>query len=81
MSEMELIPKSDPQYFEQSSYELYDRHLYQLDFQEGKSLIFDDYEQLRVFWFEQIRNWHGCVVTVLDKDAKKESGSTKGFGN
>jgi len=75
-----LIPKSDPQYFEQSSYESYDRHLYRLDFQEGKSITFDDYEQLRAFWFEQIRNWHGCVVTVLDKDAKKESGSTKGFG-
>ena len=76
-----LISKSDPQYFEQSSYEPYDRHQYRLDFQEGKSIIFDDYEQMRVFWFEQVRNWHNCTVTILDKNAQKEIGSTKGFGN
>jgi len=78
---MNLIQPSDPLYFKQTSDEPYDRHQYRLDFEEGKSIIFDDYEQMRSFWFEQIRNWHGCTVTILDKDAQKKSRNTKGFGN
>lgn len=78
---MKLIPKTDSRYFEQSSYEPYDRHDYRVDFPDGRSIIFDDYEQLRLVWFEHIRNWNDCTVTVLDKNAPKESRSTKGFGN
>jgi len=78
---MNLIQPSDPLYFKQTSDEPYDRHQYRLDFEEGKSIIFDDYEQMRSFWFEKIRNWHECTVTILDKDVQKKSRNTKGFGN
>jgi len=78
---MNLIQPSDPLYFKQTSDEPYDRHQYRLDFEEDKSIIFDDYEQMRSFWFEKIRNWHECTVTILDKDVQKKSRNTKGFGN
>ena len=76
---MKLIESDDPQYFEQSSYEPYDRHNYEIKFLDGRTLMFEDCEQMRAVWFQNIRNWEGCIVEVID--AKKESGSTKGFGN
>ena len=77
---MKLIQPDDPQYFEQSSHESYDRHRYKIVFDDGRFLIIDDYEQMRALWFQQVRNWDNCVVEVID--AKKESRtSTKGFGN
>jgi hypothetical protein len=76
---MKLISPSDPQYFELSSKEPYDRHKYKVLFPDGRSLMFDDYEEMRAVWFQHIRNWKGCIVEVID--AKKESRtSTKGFG-
>ncbi len=65
-------------YFEQTSNEPYDRHQYQLEF-NGKSIIFDDYDQLRSHWFECVRNWSDCTVTVLDrkKNKKKINGGFK----
>ncbi len=73
----QLIGPSDPLYFTETSGGSYDRHDYQLVFDNGnKSVIFDDYEQMRAYWFECVRNWGNCVVNVLDKETKKE---TKGF--
>jgi len=78
---MKLIPKTDSRYFELSSEQSYDRHNYMVNFTDGHSLIFEDYEEMRAVWFQYLRNWEGCTVTVIDKDAKKESRtSTKGFG-
>ena len=77
---MKLIEPNDPQYFELSSEDPYDRHNYKVMFPDGRSVIFEDYEQMRVVWFQHMRNWEGCIVEVID--AKKESRtSTKGFGN
>ena len=60
-------------WFEQTSNEPYDRHQYLLYFQ-GKSIIFDDYDMMRSYWFNNVRNWGNATVTVLDrKQIKKKS--------
>ena len=40
---MELIRPGDPQYFEQSSYEDYDRHHYKVVGKNGESIVVEDY--------------------------------------
>ena len=44
---MKLIDPSDPLYFHQTSDKPYDRHHYKLQFSNGRSVVFEDYEQLR----------------------------------
>jgi len=68
-------PSQLPEWFAQTSDEPYDRHQYELQF-NGKSVIFDDYEQMRAYWFECVRNWGNCKVNVLDKKQIKKK--TKG---
>ena len=63
----ELIIESDPRYFTCTSDESYDRHTYKLVSNNKKSVIFDSYEHLRLYWFENARNWKNCSVHVLDK--------------
>tara|TARA_Y100000996_G_C22395869_1_gene591143 strand:- start:560 stop:799 length:240 start_codon:yes stop_codon:yes gene_type:complete len=77
---MELIKPEDPRYFTQTSNELYDRHHYQLVFGDGqKSIVFEDYEQLRAYWFQCVHKLRNCKVNVIEpKKAKKKSG---GFAN
>ena len=76
---MDLIQPNDPQYFTETSSESYDRHNYRIEFNEGKnSLEFEDYEQLRAYWFECARNWKDCKVIVLDKKQNKKK-SNGGF--
>jgi len=72
---MELIPESDPQYFEQSSYESYDRHQYRVVAQNGDSIIVDDYMSAQEIWWN--RKVFLSHVEVLDK--KKQKQSNKGF--
>ena len=77
---MKLIEPDDPQYFEQSSYEPYDRHHYKVVIDDNHTVVFEDYDEMRSAWFQHLRNWKNCIVEVID--AKKESRtSTKGFGN
>ena len=69
----DLIEPNDPMYFTETSGDSYDRHHYRLEFNEGKnSLDFQNYEQLRAYWFECARNWKDCKVTVLDKKQKQK---------
>ena len=70
-------PKELPARFEQTSEEPYDRHQYELQF-NGQSLIFDDYEHMRAYWFQCVRNWKDCKVNVLDKKQTKKK-SNGGF--
>ena len=50
---MELIKPEDPQYFTQTSSDSYDRHHYELIFNDNQSsIVFDDYEQMRLYWFQ-----------------------------
>jgi hypothetical protein len=74
------IDPTDPRYFLQTSDEPYDRHQYVLSYNGEKELLFDDYEHLRSYWFEAVRNFSGCTVKVLDiKKNKKKSKSKGGF--
>jgi len=67
------------EYFEQTSTEPYDRHTYMLVYDGGKqSKTFEDYEQLRVFWFQSASNWNDCQVNVLDRKQNKKN-SNGGF--
>jgi len=66
---MELIAKSDPQYFEQSSYELYDRHNYKIVSKSGESVIVDNWETAQLTWFQ--KNGFLSHIEVLDKKKVK----------
>jgi len=67
------------EYFESTSTKPYDRHNYQLVCDSGKqSKTFDDYEQLRAYWFQCARNWNDCQVNVLDRKENKKN-SNGGF--
>lgn len=63
---MKLIEPTDPQYFEQSSIKPYDRHKYKLTFPDGRSMILESYEQVQTLWFQNLRNWHGVKLEVID---------------
>lgn len=63
---MKLIEPTDPQYFEQSSTKPYDRHKYKLTFSDGRSMILESYEQVQTLWFQNLRNWHGVKLEVID---------------
>ena len=70
-------PKELPARFEQTSDKPYDRHQYQLEC-NGQSIIFDDYDQLRAYWFQSVRNWKDAKVNVLDRKQNKKK-SNGGF--
>jgi len=59
-------------YFTETSAESYDQNSYKIEFNDGKSLIFQDYEQMRSYWFECARNWKDCKVIILDKKQKQK---------
>lgn len=66
--------------FSQTSYEPYNRHKYKLYLNNGKTLIFDDYEETQVYWFNysQVPDYLD-LIEVLDKP--KEKVKSKGFGS
>jgi hypothetical protein len=60
--------------FTQTSEEPYDRHDYKLTTADGRSFIFDNYEDLRAAWFQNSAMLSGSTVQVLDiKKQKKKS--------
>ncbi len=65
-----------PKKFEQTSEKLYDRHDYKLIFSNGKSKVFDNYEDLRHAWWETPSQFL-TTVEVLDKKTEKKT--SKGF--
>tara|TARA_Y100000592_G_C5281004_1_gene226265 strand:- start:96 stop:323 length:228 start_codon:yes stop_codon:yes gene_type:complete len=71
------IDPTDPRYFIQTSDAPYDRHEYVLSYNGEKELLFNDYEHLRAYWFEAVRNFSGCTVQVLDIKKKKSKGGFK----
>jgi hypothetical protein len=65
-----------PDLFKQTSDEPYLRHDYKVHFTNGKSIIFDNYEDVQRTWFQtpqQLLDY----IEVLDR--KKEKSKTKGF--
>jgi len=74
----QLIQPSDPQYFTRTSDGSYDRHTYTVVFKNKKTLTFDDYEQMRAYWFGWNQTNHLSHVIVNDLPAVRASDS-KGF--
>lgn len=62
--------------FERTSEDPYIKHDYKLIFTNGKYVIFDNYEDVLMKWFQ---NYEYCdLIEVLDKKEKKKT-KTKGF--
>ena len=56
--------------FKQTSDQLYDRHDYKLIYEDGNQVVFDNYEDVQIFWFQRGGNFLSHVE-VLDKKQKK----------
>ena len=69
---MELIKPEDPQYFTQTSDELYDRHHYKIISTTGESVNVKNWEQVREIWWNK-RSFLSHVE-ILDKKQR-----AKGF--
>lgn len=69
------------QTFRQTSNEPYDRHSYKLYLKNGKTVIFDDYEEAQVYWFThgQVPDYLD-VIEILDKPKPKEKVKRGGVG-
>lgn len=48
-----LIEPSDPQYFTETSDELYDRHTYKVIEKSGKSMVVDNWMEVREMWWNR----------------------------
>ena len=59
------------QTFKQTCDKPYDRHDYKLVYEDGKEVIFDDYEYVQLTWFQHGGNFLSHVE-VLDKKQKKK---------
>ena len=56
--------------FKQTCDKPYDRHDYKLVYEDGKEVIFDNYEDVQVTWFQRGGNFLSHIE-VLDKKQKK----------
>ena len=68
--------------FTQTSNKPYDRHFYQVEYTDGRAYAFEDYTQMRAWWFQQM-NTTDAVVHVIDTPQYTKSlraSDTKGFG-
>ena len=63
--------------FTSTSTEPYDRHFYIVSYPDGRSYTYDDYELVRLHYFQQA-DTTGSKVTVMDKQQYNHS-TTKGF--
>tara|TARA_B100000900_G_C20152629_1_gene542513 strand:- start:45 stop:278 length:234 start_codon:yes stop_codon:yes gene_type:complete len=73
-----LIEKSDPQFFEETSNKPYDRHHYKIDC-TSKSFVVESWQEVQEYWWNNCRSpfFEGAVVEVLDKPKTKKK--SKGF--
>ena len=69
---MELIKPEDPQYFTQTSDELYDRHHYKIISTTGESVNVENWTQVRKIWWN--KKSFLSHVEILDKKQR-----AKGF--
>jgi len=68
---MELIEPTDPQYFEQTSDELYDRHDYKVFKTTGKFVLVDSWEMVYSLWWNSPPKFLSHIEVV---DKKKSGG-------
>jgi len=75
---MNLIAKDDPQYFELTSDESYDRHNYSVVMTNGDSYVFDNWESANALWFQSASQFMSHIE-VLDKPNSTKNKSKGGF--
>ena len=82
MSNTKLIQPSDSRYFTQTSDKPYDRHFYRMVLTNGKSIVLEDYEQMRAMWFQYDSKFlsHVEVIDACQYDVEVKS-NVKGFGD
>jgi len=66
----QLIPKSSPEYFEQSCNKHYDRHKYKLFYASGKVETYEWYDEVIARWL-QTPAGHVTHVEVIKKKKKR----------
>ena len=73
-----LIEKSDPQFFEQTSNKSYDRNNYKIVCR-SKSFVVESWEEVQEWWWNNCRSpfFEGTVIEVIDKPKPKKQ--SKGF--
>ena len=73
-----LIERSDPQFFEQTSNKSYDRNNYKIVCR-SKSFVVESWEEVQEWWWNNCRTpfFEGTVIEVLDKPKTKKK--SKGF--
>ena len=70
-----LIEKTDPRYFSQTSDVPYDRHHYKIVCQ-NKSFVVESWDEVQEWWWNNCRSpwFEGTVIHVIDKPKKKSKG-------
>jgi hypothetical protein len=56
--------------FKQTCDKPYDRHHYKLVYDDGREVVFDNYEDVQLTWFQQAGNFLSHIE-VLDKKKSK----------
>ena len=75
----QLIEKSDPRYFTQTSDAPYDRHHYKIYYHGGEVKVVESWEQVQEIWWNTIAQFisHVEVLDIPDKKTKKTNGGFK----
>ena len=69
-----LIEKTDPRYFSQTSDELYDRHRYKIVC-STKTFVVESWQDVQEWWWNNSNSLNfDAVVHVLDRPKKKSKG-------
>ena len=70
-----LIERSDPQFFEQTSNKSYDRNNYKIVCR-SKSFVVESWEEVQEWWWNNCRSpfFEGTVIEVIDKPKPKSKG-------
>ena len=58
---------------------LYDKHDYKLFKTNGKSIVFDNWEDAKAYWFQNVSFGNLNYFEVLDKETLNKNGKKKGF--
>ena len=61
--------------FTSTSTEPYDRHFYIITYKDGRTYTYDDYEHVRLHYFQQM-DTTGSTVTVMDKQQFSDTSVT-----
>ena len=70
-----LIEKTDPRYFSQTSDAPYDRHYYKIVSKQYATFIVESWDEVQEWWWNHCNTFNfDAVIEVLDKSKKKSKG-------